>query len=189
MRGFLKSWWRPGLWGTVSAILTCYLLWPSPGFPEPLSDFYWSTEPADRETALRRGYYTNYYRGDVIFHYWDEAEKPTLLGLGMPAIRLSDYPPEDAMWLVRDQTRANYLEEIVQPMRESIFIAALESRDPLTYHTVADRRFQNRVVVKYAQSDVVVRLVVGMAGLWLLLWIIEGVLGELGSIRSLLRRR
>ena len=38
-----------------------------------------------------------------------------------------NYPPEDAQTLIRDQTQATFLEEIVHPMRESLFIAGNET--------------------------------------------------------------
>jgi len=143
-----------------------------------MDDFWRSEEPADWETPLRRGYYTNYYRGDVIWHYRDEMRQSVWPGVSLPTVRLSDYPPEDAFWLVRDQTHVNWLEELVHPMRESVFVAGQESGDPLEYFVREGRRFDNKVTIKYVVSPEVVRVVVGLLGLWLGLYLVEELIME-----------
>src|SRR3989344_444777 len=96
-----------------SVLFLIYLSLPEPGFPVGLWDFNQSEQPADRETTLRRGYYTSITREQLMSHYSKEFNW---------GIRLN-YPPEEAQTLIRDQTKSSFLEEIVHPMRESFFIS------------------------------------------------------------------
>lgn len=131
--------------------LLVYLALPAPSFPTTLWDFKPSEEPADKESPLRRGYYTNLTRDQLMGHYAREFKW---------GIRLN-YPPEDAQTLIRDQTKSNFLEEIVHPMRESIYVNG--------YKPVGG---DFKVIVKYVPSNVAVRLLIGLATLgvaWLLI--------------------
>src|SRR5688572_10976337 len=104
----------------IILIITCtaiavYLLIPNYEFPNPPVDAVQSEEPADSESPLRRAYFTNYTREEVIQHYRSQiSDIPLLLRL--------NYPPEEAQTIIRDQTRSNYLEELAHPMRSSLYI-------------------------------------------------------------------
>ncbi|EKD94474.1 MAG: hypothetical protein ACD_26C00034G0009 [uncultured bacterium] len=133
--------------------LLIYVFPQSPSFPQPPSDFVQSFEPADVETPLRRGYYTNLSRAEVISHY----EKEFNWGFNVYTPRLN-YPPEEAQAIIRDQTKSTFLEEIVHPLRESLFINGFE---PLTeeYAIVKNGiRWRQRVVVRYVPSSVLIRM-------------------------------
>ena len=141
-------------------VLIIYLAWPAPPFPNTLWDFTSSTEPADKETPLRRGYYTNLTREQLMSHYVKE------FGWGE---RLN-YPPEDAQTLIRDQTHATFLEEIVHPMRESLFVAGNESGSG--QGTLIDGKvYKQKVIVKYVTSNIFIRILVGLLTLGLI-WIL-----------------
>lgn len=127
-----------------------YLVIPEPSFPGSLWDFKASTEPADKETPLRRGYYTNLTREQVTSHYSKE------FGWG---IRLN-YPPEDAQTLIRDQTRSTFLEEIVHPFRESIFVNGFEPKDSKDDIWYQGQHFRQKIIIRYVQSNMVVRLII-----------------------------
>jgi hypothetical protein len=141
--------------------LLVYLLWPAPAFPTTLWDFVPSNEPADKESPLRRGYFTNLTREQLMSHYVGE------FGWGE---RLN-YPPEDAQTLIRDQTKATFLEEIVHPMRESLFVAGNELKPDEGTFTVNGKVYKQKVIVKYATSNVFVRIAVGLLTLGLI-WIL-----------------
>lgn len=142
-------------------LLLVYLAWPAPSFPNTLWDFVSSNEPADKETPMRRGYYTNLTREQLMDHYTKQ------FGWGE---RLN-YPPEDAQTLIRDQTHATFLEEITHPMRESIYIAGNElSKDEGVYE-VDGQVFKQKVIVKYVGSNIFVRLLIGVATLGLI-WLV-----------------
>jgi len=140
------------------AALLVYLIWPAPPFPKTLWDFVSSAEPADKETPLRRGYYTNLTREQLMDHYTKE------FGWGE---RLN-YPPEDAQTLIRDQTKATFLEEIVHPMRESLFIAGNELGPGMGAFEASGKEFKQKVIVKYVTSNVFIRILVGLSTLGLI---------------------
>lgn len=95
--------------------LGVYYVWPeTSAFPPPPSDAVQSFEPADVESPLRRSYFTNFNREEVINHY-----KSSFVGTVTMEL---NYPPEDAQIYIRDQARSWYLEELVHPLRESVFI-------------------------------------------------------------------
>lgn len=142
-------------------ILLVYLAWPAPQFPTTLWDFVSSTEPADKETPMRRGYYTNLTREQLMNHYSKE------FGWGE---RLN-YPPEEAQTLIRDQTKATFLEEVVHPMRESIFIAGNELGPGMGVFEVGGKNFKQKVIVKYVASNVFIRILIGLSTLGLI-WIL-----------------
>jgi len=82
-----------------------------------------------------------------------------------------NYPPEEAQTIIRDQTKATFLEEIVHPMRESIFIAGNEL-EPYQGTFVADgKEFKQKVIVRYMPSNVFTRVLVGLSTLGLI-WIL-----------------
>jgi hypothetical protein len=141
--------------------LLVYLAWPAPLFPKTLWDYISSTEPADKETPLRRGYYTNLTREQLMSHYTKE------FGWGE---RLN-YPPEEAQTLIRDQTRATFLEEIVHPMRESIFIAGNELGPDSGTFKAGGKEFKQKVIVKYVGSNIFIRVLIGLSTLGLI-WIL-----------------
>lgn len=106
-----------------------YLILPTPEFPT-LKQSWRSTEEGDTwQNPNQKGFYTNLKRTEVIDLIKHQFSHQILdfkfFGLNL------NYPPEDAHTLVRDQLKSNYLEEIVFPLRESIFINGWEpENDP-----------------------------------------------------------
>lgn len=144
------------LYGILSVffiLLISYVFPRSPEFPKPPSDFVQSSEPADVETELRRGYYTNLTREEVISHYTKEFNK----GFNVYTPRLN-YPPEDAPLLIRDQTKSTFLEEIVHPLRESIYINGFEPKTEEYAQYYKGIRYKQKVIVRYVPSDQWVRI-------------------------------
>jgi hypothetical protein len=139
------------IFGLVGMVLVVYLIIPSPDFPEPLSDSVQSLEEADTETSLRRAYFTNFTREEIIAHYRDQ--------FGGPLIRLN-YPPEEAQTLIRDQTRSWYLEELVRPGRESLFVngfIAQQEKDDIWYK---GKHYEQKITIKYVPSALWARMLV-----------------------------
>jgi len=136
-----------------SIIFLAYLSLPNPEFPAPPSDTLQSDEPADTETPLRRAYFTNFTREEVMDHYKDQFK-----GL----YRLN-YPPEEAGTIIRDQTRSTFLEEIVHPFRESIFINGFEPKEQKDAIEIAGRSWRQKIIVRYVPSSIWVRLVLGIS--------------------------
>lgn len=144
-----------------SIVFLVYLAWPAPIFPKTLWDFEPSTEPADKESPMRRGYYTNLTREQLMNHYSEEFKWGERL----------NYPPEDAQTLIRDQTYVTFLEEIVHPMRESLFIAGNQIPSGKSPFEINGKKFNQKVIIKYVDSNVFVRLSVGIMTLFLI-WIL-----------------
>lgn len=106
---------------SIAGIL--YLAIPNYDFPEPPPDVIVSKEPADLETPLRRGCFTDYSREEVLAWYGKQFDHTHIFGitLKLPTL-LFNYPPENAATLIRDQTGSTFLQEYVHPFRESIYI-------------------------------------------------------------------
>jgi hypothetical protein len=145
----------------IFSALFVYTLIPSPQFPEPMSGFFQSGEPGDVETPLRRGYYTNATRQEVMDHYMNEFKGYSL-----------NYPPEEAETIIRDQTKSTFLEEIVHPLRESVYINGFEPNTPEYAIVINGTAWRQKITIKYIPSRVYVRsfivLLTGMVSLLLL---------------------
>lgn len=90
-------------------------------------------------------------------------------------IRLN-YPPEMAQILIRDQTKSSYLEEIVHPFRESLYVNGFRPASDEEILEVEGVRYQGKTIIKYVGSNLILRLVFGafsIAAGWVLLneWI------------------
>ena len=150
----------------LSVFLLLYLILPNPDFPEPPSDALQSNEPADTETSLRRAYFTNYTREEVMTHYKKQFEKSRFLGTPLPTYRLN-YPPEEAQVIIRDQTRSTFLEEIVHPFRESVFVNGFEPREPKDAIFIRERDWRQKIIVRFVPTSTLVRVVISVSSLFL----------------------
>lgn len=146
--------------------MTSYLFLPSPKFPNPPPDSVQSKEKADIESPFRRAYFTNYTREEVIAHYKNQFRYHYF------TLELN-YPPEDAQTLIRDQTRSVYLEELVHPFRESIYINGFIARVPKDDIWYKGVHYQEKITIKYVPSSLVLRLFVTALTLGLIFWMIE----------------
>lgn len=103
-----------------------YLSAPSPRYPD-LSSAARSDEPGDTwQHPDQKGFYTNLNRQQV----FADLQSQFALKIGsfsLPSYRLN-YRPEEAGDLVRDQLQSYYLEEIIYPFRESLFVNGWEPK-------------------------------------------------------------
>lgn len=130
-----------------------YLLLPSPSFPPPPAGSLRSNEPGDMESIYRRAYFTNYSRGEILKYYQHVFRIPFFQ-------ILLNYPPEEAFTLVRDQTKSSWLQEIVHPWRESIFINGFYPTKPTEQININGVHYINKITVRYIPSHPVTRLTV-----------------------------
>ncbi len=128
-----------------------YLLLPSPQFPKVPPDSVQSAEPADTESIYRRAYFTSLSRQELVDYYFGK--------FGGWGIRLV-HPPEEAQTLIRDQTRSSWLEEIVHPGRESVYINAFVPTLPTDQINIDGVHYLNKVTVRYQPSSPLPRLTV-----------------------------
>ncbi len=146
-------------------VLVVYTTLPEPKYPSPLPDSVQSMEDADVEDPMRRAYFTNYTREQVIAHYKNQFRyQPFILRL--------NYPPEESQTIIRDQTRSTYLEELVHPLRESLFINGFEPRVPKDDIWYKGVHYQEKIIVKYVPSNLYIRLPIAVASLASLFFVI-----------------
>lgn len=157
----------------ISLLLFVYLIIPTPknviNLLE-LANSLKSIEPGDTHQVPNiAAYYSNLYRNDVIDFYLAEFKKIHFLPF-LP-LRLN-YPPEFAYTAIRDQTKSTYLEEIVYPMKTSLFINGYEpfyeDGDPkfpgATDIIVEGVKFNTKTTIRLYPSDELFRII-----MWLLI--------------------
>lgn len=138
----------------VSAAFLVYLSLPAQGFPSPPPGAAQSDEPADTETPLRRAYFTDLNRQQIMAHY--KAQFSNLFTLSL------NYPPEEAQTIIRDQTRSSYLEELVHPFRESVFVSGFIPKVRKDAIIIGGKEYYQKITVRYVPSSLVVRIVYGL---------------------------
>jgi len=139
------------------SILLIYVALPEPQFPLPPSDSIQSNEPADTESSLRRAYFTNYTREEVMNHYKEQFSKSSAFGIPFPTYSFN-YPPEESQTIIRDQTRSTFLEEIVHPFRESIYVNGFEPKTEKDAIFIEGRSWRQKIIIKYSGSKTIIRV-------------------------------
>lgn len=129
-----------------------YLVWPTPDLPEPPPGSLKSVEPADTETVLRQAFYTDLSRADVIAYYKQAFRAPLQIRL--------NHPPEDAAVVIRDQTRSNYLEELVHPGKEALFINGFVPEKIQDTIVRNGKVYKSKITVHMVPSGISTRLTV-----------------------------
>ncbi len=127
-----------------------YLLLPSSSFPPPPPNTLISSEPADTESIHRQAYYSNYSRAEIM-DYYKRAFLPT------PQLRLN-YPPEDSGTYIRDLTQSSWMEELVHPGRDSIYINGFYPTKPTEQINIGGVRYQNKIIVRQIPTTAFSRL-------------------------------
>ena len=135
-----------------------YLALPGYSFPVPPPDSIKSEEPADLESPLRRGYFTNYSRAEVLAWYKKQFDYSPLLNIKLPTLLLN-YPPEYAQTIIRDQTGSTYLQEFTHPFRESLYINGFETPESnLQLLFYVDGKFwYQKIIIRQVPSNVFIR--------------------------------
>ena len=125
---------------------TFYLVLPSPEeFPD-LPGAVKSTEPGDTvQIANVSAYYTDMPRKDVVDFYFNYFSRSPFLGIPLVTYKLN-HPPERIREVLRETQQSTYVEEIIHPLRESVFINGFEwNNDPFTS---PKRRIKNILIVE-----------------------------------------
>ncbi len=111
---------------TIYLLGVVYLAQPIPQLPT-LDNATLSNEEGDTwQNPDQRGYYTNLTRNEVTSQIQKKSQIQ-IFGKTIPNYRLN-YRPEEAHELIRDQLKSNYMEEVVYPLRSSIFINGWEPK-------------------------------------------------------------
>lgn len=79
----------------------------------------------------------------------------------LPTLSLN-YPPEEAQTIIRDQTRSSYLEELVHPFRESVYVSGFIPKVRKDAIVIEGREYYQKITVRYVPSSLPVRLLYGL---------------------------
>jgi hypothetical protein len=170
----------------IFLILAFYVCLPVPEYPEHPKGVLQSTEAADLESPFRQSYFTNLTREEIMTFYTQKFNRPKFLNLWIPTYRLN-YPPEESQSIIRDQTHSTFLEEIVHPFRESLFISGYEPDPNYETLTVEGQIWRQKIIVKYVPSLLWARLLV-IALAFIFTWVIKMEwLTELGKMLGRLK--
>jgi len=165
-----------------------YLNIPEPEYPNPPSESLQSNEPGDTETPLRRSYFTDLSREEVINHYKKEFNSDTNIFFSFMNINLN-YPPELAQILIRDQTRSTFLEEIAHPFREYLFINGFKPEEDKDVIFVNNKLWKQKITIKYIPTNALLRTVIFLASSAIFINLIKEWKDSLVKIISIIRRK
>ncbi len=116
----------------LNILAIVYLLSPTPRLPD-LSSSVKSELPGDTiQLEGVSGYFTNMPRNEVMDFYRSVYNSPLLIRL--------NHPPEKAKTIFRDTMQSYYLEELVIPFKESLYINGYEWENDV--FTKPDKRKQ-----------------------------------------------
>ena len=99
----------------------------------------------------------------------------------MPTYTLN-YPPEDAQWLIRDQTRSVFLEEIVHPFRESVFVNGFQARAAKDDIWYKGGHYDTKLTIRYVPSSLLIRAPLVFFSLIALLFVLRELSDAVGLI-------
>lgn len=148
---------------------TFYLVLPArenfPALPESVE----SIEPGDTtQIANVSAYYTDTSRKEVVQFYKNYFSRSAFLGIPLITYKLN-HPPEKIREVLRDTQQSTFVEEIVHPLRESVFVNGFEwNNDPFTSPEaraaniliVNGKTYQFKITLYYQPSMVWQRLLV-----------------------------
>lgn len=154
-----------------SVAFIIYLIIPAPELPPSPPRSVQSPEPADVKFIFRPAYFTDFARQETLNHYTSYFSRSPLNNIYLPTYRLN-YPPEDSSTLVRAHVMTSYLEELVHPFREYIYINGFKpsvAKDDIWHGGI---HFEQKITIRYVTSSVAVRVplaIVSMSVLWLII--------------------
>ena len=146
-----------------------YLFLPEPVIPN-LEPALKSIEPGD--TTQMPGvwaYYTNLSRREAVDFYKKAFSHSAFLKIPLPTYILN-HPPEYARETIRATQQSNFYEEIVHPLRESLFVNGwipkedevylAKSLKPITEFTVDGQNYSAKITLYHVQSPIWARILV-----------------------------
>lgn len=118
-----------------NALAVFYLVSPTPSIPD-LENSVKSNLPGDTEQVSNvTGYFTNLSRQEVMNFYQKHYQ-------GLFRIKLN-HPPEKAKEIIVDTIPSYYLEELVLPFKESLYINGFEWENDV--FTKPEKRIKNKI--------------------------------------------
>ncbi len=171
------------IWLGVGILLTVYLSLPGPQLPPPdLPESLKSTEPGDTvQIKNLSAYFTDKNRNEVIEYYQNYFSRSAFLNIPLPVVRLN-HPPEYAKVIIIDTIKTYYLEELVIPFKQSLFINGFDwQKDVFTPEEgrkknrieVDGKIWQAKITLKWFSSNVFIR-----SGLFWMAWVLIWIIGK-----------
>ena len=162
--------WLKILIAVVYLLGVFYLITPEPIIPN-LKGALKSTEPGD--TVQMPGvwaYYTDLSRREAIDFYKEAYSRSWFLNLPLPTYILN-HPPEYARETIKDTLKTNFYEELVHPLKESLFISgwipkedkvylAQHKKKPVVSFLVEGREYPAKITLYHVVSPWWARLLV-----------------------------
>ena len=178
------------IYAIFSVTLLFYVSLPNFDFPKSPADSVQSKEPADTETPLRRAYFTNFSRAEVLDWYKVQFEHSGFMNIPLPTYLLN-YPPEESGTIIRDQTRSTFLQEIVHPFREIIFINGYEPAptDNENKIVINGTHWRQKIIIKYVPSSLILRFMITLATLAAIPVVYLAFVPEFNFSKKILKKR
>lgn len=146
-----------------------YLLWPGPSSVTDFNQLPQSLKSSDPEDSIGHfqglAFFSHIYRDQTMAFYEKEYKRLNHFLFG--PIRIN-YPPEFAYFAIKNRTLSTYLEELVYPMRSSLFVNGFEpfSADGqskfrgATVMIANDSTYATKTTVRFYPSNVLNRIIV-----------------------------
>ncbi len=164
MNKFLKT-----IFTVVFLVGTFYLCLPTPKNFPAIPGSVKSIEPGDTiQMANVSAYYTDMSRKDVVNFYKNYFSHSPFLGIPLITYKLN-HPPERIREVLRDTQQSTFVEEIVHPLKDSVFINGFEwNNDPFTppesrianILIVNGKTYQFKITLYYQESHLWQRLII-----------------------------
>lgn len=152
-----------------AAVLLIYMLWPGRGRIsdfKPLPNSAKSTLSGDTvQIPNVSGYFSENFRDFVVPFYIKDYQSNS--HFPFPPLRLN-HPPEYSWVTIKKHTETTYLEELVYPLRDSLYINGYEifrpDRTPIFYSVPkleeGGREWPTKTTLRFYTSSILVRLIV-----------------------------
>lgn len=153
----------------VSVLLLVYILWPG---PSKISDFmalpYSSKSRLEGDTIQIpnvAAYFSNSFREVVVPFYLANYQRKTFLPFG--PMRLN-HPPEYSWTAIKKHTDSTYLEELVYPLRDSLYVNGFEPFYPdgkakfwgSAQFSIDGQNWYTKTTLRFYPSKAIVRILV-----------------------------
>jgi hypothetical protein len=173
-----------------SLIILSYVSLPNYNFPTPPPDSVQSKEPADMEEPLRKAYFTNYTRNEVLSWYKAQFDYSSVGKIKLPTYLLN-YPPEESQSIIRDQTRSTFLQEVVHPFRETVFINGYEpaTGDDKNRIVIDGTHWRQKIIIKYIPSTFILRFIITLASLAAIPVLYSAFVSEFSFLKKMTKSR
>jgi len=176
----MKKWLKITI-AVVYLLGIAYLVLPEPVIPN-LPGALKSIEPGD--TTQMPGvwaYYTNLSRREAVDFYKEAFSKSSFLKIPLPTYILN-HPPEYARETIRATQQSNFYEEIVHPLRESLFVNGwipkedkvylARSLEPVTEFIIDGQNFSAKITLYHVRSTIWARILIWTGIISLIIMII-----------------